>query len=144
MPAKFVAFILGLDADGHCQRVKVGATSPGPVLDEEIIARFVFAPTHLSKDGDEINETLFSDAFTIGASVNRLAAQWEQALPALCICAAKRKHSGYAWAPVSAHLSRSGNTWAWSVLWPGMFVRLALMTRRPACGSTTRRYLPPP
>jgi hypothetical protein len=76
-PKNFVDFVLEQDVDGSCQNVKVGADSPGPVLDDEVLARFVFCPTHLKKNGDEygqIDESLFTDITSIGGSVNRLIA----------------------------------------------------------------------
>lgn len=72
---RFVDFVLQQDSDGSCQNFKVGEHSPGPVLDDEKLARFVFCPAHVKKIGDEygqIDESLFLDITGIGGSVNRL------------------------------------------------------------------------
>ena len=79
----FVTSVIAIDPTGDCQQVKVGMTSPGPVQNDEMLSRFVFAPVHLSKNTGEIDETVILDAFRIGASVNRIDTTWEQALPAL-------------------------------------------------------------
>lgn len=79
----FVTTVIDIDPTGDCQKLKVGATSPGPVTDEETLSRFMFSPTHLSKTTGEIDETLILDAFKIGASVNRIPMPWEHAFPAL-------------------------------------------------------------
>lgn len=80
---EFVRFILGVDPLGDCQSVKVGRTSPGPIDDDEVLARFVFAPAHTSTQTGDIDETVVLDAFKFGASVNRVQIDWEQALPVL-------------------------------------------------------------
>ncbi|MES2074207.1 MAG: hypothetical protein V4462_01175 [Pseudomonadota bacterium] len=80
---EFVRFILGVDPLGDCQSVKVGRTSPGPTDDDEVLARFVFAPAHTSTQTGDIDETVVLDAFKFGASVNRVQIDWEQALPVL-------------------------------------------------------------
>jgi hypothetical protein len=71
----FVEFILSKDPDGSCQNVKVGPDSPGPIQDDEELARFIFCPIHLKKNDDgsgQIDESLFSDLASFGSSVNRL------------------------------------------------------------------------
>lgn len=79
----FVDFVLQQDSDGFCQNIKVGEHSPGPVRDNETLARFVFCPAHVKKIGDEyeqIDESLFADITSIGGSVNRLM-ESEEAVP---------------------------------------------------------------
>lgn len=74
---KFAEFAVGHDSDGSCQSIRVGPDSPGPIHDSESLARYVFGPIHLAKaDGAfaKIDESLFSDAMTIGCSVSRLLA----------------------------------------------------------------------
>jgi hypothetical protein len=44
--------------------------SPGPVADEEFLARLVFAPIHFDDDGQP-NAAAFGDATTFGCSVQR-------------------------------------------------------------------------
>ncbi|MFB9241428.1 hypothetical protein IV454_07480 [Massilia antarctica] len=78
----FVDFVLGIDADGSCQQVRVSSSSSGPVHDDETLARFVFAPAHTTPTGD-IDETFVLDAFKYGASVQRLQVELQQSLPAL-------------------------------------------------------------
>ena len=57
------------DPDGRCQQESVSEYSPGPVKNEECLARFVFYPTHMREN--VLDETLFSDIFKYGASCNR-------------------------------------------------------------------------
>lgn len=76
-PRNFVDFVLQQDPDGSCQYVKVGEHSPGPVQDDEVLARLVFCPTHVKKNDEEygqIDESLFTDITSIGGSVNRILA----------------------------------------------------------------------
>jgi hypothetical protein len=80
---EFVRFVLAVDPLGDCQHVQVGGTSPGPISDDEVLVRFVFAPAHISSQTGEIDETVVLDAFKFGASVNRVQIAWEQALPVL-------------------------------------------------------------
>ncbi|MBJ7313342.1 hypothetical protein ACFOLJ_09820 [Rugamonas sp. CCM 8940] len=80
---EFVTFAIGVDPLGGCQRVQVGRTSPGPIADDEVLARFVFEPAHTSRLSGEIDETVVLDAFKYGASVNRVRIDWTLALPAL-------------------------------------------------------------
>jgi hypothetical protein len=83
-PAKeFAQFVANTDPDGQCQHVKVGVSSPGPVGNNEVLARFVFAPPHLLQSTGKIDESLVDDAFTHGASVNRAHSGWEVMLPEL-------------------------------------------------------------
>lgn len=80
---EFVSFVLGVDLLGTCQSAKVGRTSPGPIGDDEVLARFAFAPAHTSPQTGDIDETVVLDAFKFGASVHRVQVDWEQALPML-------------------------------------------------------------
>jgi hypothetical protein len=82
-PEDFVSFVLSIDANGECQRVQVGANSPGHIHDDETLARFVFAPAHLGRETGEINESLVLDAFKFGASVNRVLARRADTLAVL-------------------------------------------------------------
>lgn len=69
----FVDLVLKVDPEGTCQSHQVCALSPGPVENDEPLARFVFAPAHLNESG-RLDETLVLDAFKRGASVNRQSA----------------------------------------------------------------------
>ncbi len=68
-PKDFADCVCKNDPDGRCQQKSVSEYSPGPVKNEECLARFVFHPTHI-QDND-LNETLFNDVFKYGASCNR-------------------------------------------------------------------------
>ncbi len=69
--------ILELDPGGECEGHSVSDSSPGPVTGDELLARKVDIPTHVRGDPPTaIEETLFEDATTIGASVQRLLRGW--------------------------------------------------------------------
>jgi hypothetical protein len=69
---EFVDFVIRHDPTGECQNAKVSESSPGPSSNSELLARFVFSPTHTLVDDGELNDALFSDVFTYGASVTRI------------------------------------------------------------------------
>lgn len=69
----FVKFVIQTDPEGTCQYETVGVNSPGAVQQAEVVTRFVFSPTH-SPNGP-IDESVVSDAFSIGCSVKRLPEQ---------------------------------------------------------------------
>lgn len=96
-PANFVEFVLDADPSGVCQQVRVGTMSPGPVGDQELLARFIFAPTHTSGDTGKVDETVVADMFKFGASVNRFGDDVSRALVALHVMGnalAKRIRNG--------------------------------------------------
>jgi hypothetical protein len=64
------------DKDGTRQAEKVSEHSPGPVADEELLARSLDYPTKFTDLGG-LNDSLFQDAFSHGASVQRLLLGWE-------------------------------------------------------------------
>ena len=71
-----VDYAITVDPSGACQSVRVGEHSPGPVANDEYLARFVFAPTHLSKspplDTAPIDESVVEELFSHGVSVTRV------------------------------------------------------------------------
>ena len=68
--------------DGECQGHKVSPHSPGCVSDGEVVVRSIDFPAREDIAGG-INESLFQDAFTVGASVQRLAGTWEDSRGAI-------------------------------------------------------------
>ncbi|MBK9441331.1 MAG: hypothetical protein IPN53_08445 [Comamonadaceae bacterium] len=64
------------DADGTKQFEKVSKHSPGPVKDEELLARSLEYPSKFHAQGG-LNDSLFQDAFSHGASAQRLVKGWE-------------------------------------------------------------------
>jgi hypothetical protein len=64
------------DTDGKYQSEKVSVHSPGPVRDEELLARSLEYPAKFYATGG-LNDSLFQDAFSRGASAQRLANGWE-------------------------------------------------------------------
>lgn len=66
---EFAGRVCKNDPDGSCQNESVSEHSPGPVGDEEHLARLVFYPAHVREN--DLNETLFTDVFKYGASCNR-------------------------------------------------------------------------
>ena len=64
------------DTDGTKQLEKVSKHSPGPVKDEELLARSLEYPSKFHAQGG-LNDSLFQDAFSHGASAQRLTKGWE-------------------------------------------------------------------
>lgn len=64
------------DADGGKQLEKVSKHSPGPVKDEELLARSLDYPSKFHAQGG-LNDALFQDAYNHGASAQRLTQGWE-------------------------------------------------------------------
>ncbi len=56
--------------------MKVSEHSPGPVADHELLARSLDYPNKFSDQGG-LNDALFQDAFTYGASAQRLIRGWD-------------------------------------------------------------------
>ncbi|WP_301233813.1 hypothetical protein [Pandoraea cepalis] len=72
-----VEHVIDIDPNGDCQTHKVSEHSPSAVDSEEIIARGIDFP--LRQDPvSGINDTLFQDAFTFGASSQRLMGEWSK------------------------------------------------------------------
>ena len=63
--------LVAKDKDGAKQLEKVSEQSPGPVADNELLARSLDYPDKFTAAGG-VDETLFQDAFTHGASAQRL------------------------------------------------------------------------
>jgi len=63
------------DPNGDLQEQKVSAFSPGPVLNDEVLARSVEYPAKWASPAG-INETLFQDGYGAGASAQRLIGGW--------------------------------------------------------------------
>lgn len=72
-----VTHFITSDPDGDCQEQKSSQYSPSYVGHGELLARSIDFPLREEPNGG-INETLFQDAFTIGASVQRISENWEQ------------------------------------------------------------------
>jgi hypothetical protein len=63
------------DKDGSMQQEKVSAHAPSPVGDPELLARSLEYPSKFHASG--LNDAFFADAFTHGASVQRLLNGWD-------------------------------------------------------------------
>lgn len=63
------------DPDGSKQLEKVSVYSPGPVEDDELLARSLEFPNKFTDTGG-LNEELFQDAFNKGASAQRIPQGW--------------------------------------------------------------------
>jgi hypothetical protein len=68
--------LVAKDKYGTKQLEKVSEHSPGPVADSELLARSLDYPNKFTAMGG-VDETLFQDAFTHGASAQRLIRGWE-------------------------------------------------------------------
>ncbi|CAE6828633.1 hypothetical protein [Paraburkholderia nemoris] len=65
------------DKDGSKQRERVSAHAPSNVEDHELLARSLEYPSKFDAQGG-LNDSLFQDAFTHGASAQRLPGGWEK------------------------------------------------------------------
>ena len=68
--------LIAKDKDGAKQAEKVSEFSSGPVADDELLARSLEYPNKFNELGG-LSEELFQDAFTHGASAQRLIHGWE-------------------------------------------------------------------
>lgn len=68
--------LVAKDKDGVMQTEKASEHSPGPVADHELLARSLDYPTKFTDLGG-LNDSLFQDAFSHGASAQRLLNGWE-------------------------------------------------------------------
>lgn len=68
--------LVAKDKDGVKQTEKVSEHSPGPVADHELLARSLDYPTKFANLVG-LNDSLFQDAFSHGASAQRLLHGWE-------------------------------------------------------------------
>lgn len=66
------------DPSGDCQKHQLSPFGPGPVGDDEFLARSVDFPLRDDYEGG-LNDSLFQDAFSVGASVQRVHAWSTQA-----------------------------------------------------------------
>ncbi len=64
------------DKDGVMQTVKVSEHSPGPVANDELLSRSLDYPNKFTALGG-LNDGLFQDAFSHGASAQRLPSGWD-------------------------------------------------------------------
>lgn len=64
------------DKDGAKQTEKLSEHSPGPVANHELLARSLDYPTKVTDLGG-LNDSLFQDAFSHGASAQRLLHGWD-------------------------------------------------------------------
>ena len=71
-----VAQLLAKDPNGDKQFEKVSTYAPSPVRDDELLARSLEYPDKFNPSGG-LNDSFFGDAFTHGASVQRLIDGWE-------------------------------------------------------------------
>lgn len=67
--------LIAKDKDGAKQTEKVSEHSPGPVDDNELLARSLEYPNKFTDSGG-LSDTLFQDAFSRGASAQRLPDGW--------------------------------------------------------------------
>ena len=68
--------LLAKDPDGAKQFEKVSTYALGPVGDDELLARSLEYPDKFNPSGS-LNDSFFDDAFTHGASVQRLIEAWD-------------------------------------------------------------------
>lgn len=68
--------LVAKDKDGAKQAEKMSEHSPGPVADDELLARSLDYPTKFTDLGG-LNDSLFQDAFSNGASAQRLRQGWD-------------------------------------------------------------------
>jgi hypothetical protein len=68
--------LVAKDKDGAKQVEKVSEYSPGPVADHELLARSLDYPNKFTDLGG-LNDSLFQDAFSHGASAQRLIDGWD-------------------------------------------------------------------
>lgn len=68
--------LVAKDKDGAKQMEKVSEHSPGPVANYELLARSLDYPTKFTDLGG-LNDSLFQDAFSHGASAQRLIHGWD-------------------------------------------------------------------
>lgn len=73
---KRVEQLVAKDKDGAKQAEKVSEHSPGPVTNDELLARSLEYPNKFTALGG-LNEELFQDAFSHGASAQRLPNGWD-------------------------------------------------------------------
>lgn len=72
-----VAHFITNDPEGGCQEHKISPYSPSHVEHDELLARSIDFPLREEPSGG-INDSLFQDAFTFGASVQRIPKDWKQ------------------------------------------------------------------
>ena len=68
--------LVAKDKDGAKQAEKVSEHSSGPVADDELLARSLEYPNKFTDSGG-LSDTLFQDAFSRGASAQRLPHGWD-------------------------------------------------------------------
>lgn len=68
--------LVAKDKDGAKQMEQVSEHSPGPVGDHELLARSLEYPNKFDSNGG-LNDSLFQDAFSHGASAQRLLHGWD-------------------------------------------------------------------
>ena len=56
-----------------CERCSVSDHSPGPVVDDEHLARALYSPHHINRVTGEVKPASFGDALKRGLSVDRMA-----------------------------------------------------------------------
>lgn len=70
--------LVNKDKDGNKQQERVSQYAPGPVDDKELLARSLEYPNKFVIAQDGLNDSLFQDAFSHGASAQRLPDGWEK------------------------------------------------------------------
>ncbi|MDB6060523.1 MAG: hypothetical protein JWM78_626 [Verrucomicrobiaceae bacterium] len=68
--------LVAKDMDGAKQTEKMSEYSPGPVADDELLARSLDYPNKLTAQGG-VDDSLFQEAFSHGASAQRLLDGWD-------------------------------------------------------------------
>lgn len=76
---KRVEEILSIDPNGDCEKYSVKLTlSSGPVLDSEVVGRWVYTPPHVTKPlPGELCDSYFEDIISNGLSVQRYYNLWK-------------------------------------------------------------------
>lgn len=74
--------LVAKDKNGSRQAENLSDHSPGPVSNEELLARSLDYPNKFDSSGG-LNDSLFQDAFTYGASCQRLKPDWDSCAAAV-------------------------------------------------------------
>ena len=99
------------DPEGAKQLEKVSKHSPSPVKDEELLARSLEYPSKFHAEGG-LNDALFQDAFSHGASAQRLTNGWashESDVHSRFEARAKARRNGSSGKPISPDFTYMGS-----------------------------------
>lgn len=76
-PKDRVQYFIQCDPEGHYQESKISEHSPCSVNNDELLARSIDFPLREDPEAG-LNDSLFQDAFTFGASIQRILGDWAQ------------------------------------------------------------------